>query len=48
MVKLMNKKILFIVALLTFSMLLTPIVLAKPGADKSNEKFEFFQLFIIY
>lgn len=40
----MNKKSLLIVTLLTFSLLLTPIALAKPGAEKSNEKFVYFHL----
>lgn len=40
----MNKKALIVLAILAFSLLLTPIALAKPGAEKSNEKFEYFYL----
>ena len=42
----LNKKILIFVALMTFSLLLTPLVLAKPGAEKNNDKFEYFQLVV--
>lgn len=41
----MKKKILVIVAMLSISMMLIPLALAKPGAEKSNDKFEFFELF---
>lgn len=40
----MNKKTLLLVTMLAFSLLLTPIALAKPGAPKDNERFEFFEL----
>jgi hypothetical protein len=40
----MNKKILVLVAMLAFSLLLTPLALAKPGAEKKNSKFESFYL----
>jgi len=37
----MNKKILVIfVTVLTFSLMLTPFAIAKPGAEKSNEKIQ--------
>ncbi|NHJ31281.1 MAG: hypothetical protein FK732_00320 [Asgard group archaeon] len=42
----MNKKILVFVVLMTFSLLLTPLVLAKPGAEKNNDKFEYFELVV--
>lgn len=41
----MNRKFLVIaVALMVAAMLATPLVSAKPGAEKSNEKFEYFEL----
>ncbi|HIJ08979.1 TPA: hypothetical protein HA274_06580 [Candidatus Bathyarchaeota archaeon] len=41
----MNRKILFAVAsLLVISMMLTPFAFAKPGSEKNNEKFEYFEL----
>ena len=40
----MNKKALLFLTMLAFSLLLTPVVLAKPGAEKNNDKFEYFNL----
>ncbi len=41
----MNKKLLgFALAFVFLLALATPLVLAKPGAEKSNEKFEYFEL----
>jgi hypothetical protein len=40
----MNKKALVILTMLAFSLMLTPIALAKPGVEKNNEKFEYFDL----
>jgi hypothetical protein len=40
----MNKKALVILAILAFSLLLTPIALAKPATEKNNDKFEYFKL----
>jgi hypothetical protein len=40
----MNKKALVILTMLAFSLMLTPIALAKPGAEKSNDKFVYFHL----
>ena len=41
----MNRKVLVVfVALMAVAMLATPIAVAKPGAEKNNEKFEFFKL----
>jgi len=43
----MNKKILVTVTLmLAITMLATPLVAAKPGAEKSNDKFEYFNLIV--
>jgi hypothetical protein len=42
----MNKKALVILTMLAFSLLLTPIALAKPGAPKNNPKFEYFALLV--
>jgi hypothetical protein len=39
----MNKKILVVAILLTLSLLLTPVVLAKPTTEKNNDKFEYFK-----
>jgi hypothetical protein len=44
-VKELNRKVLVIaVALMAVAMLATPLVSAKPGAEKSNDKFEYFEL----
>jgi len=41
----LNRKILLIFAsLFILSMMLTPLAVAKPGAEKSNEKFDYFEL----
>jgi hypothetical protein len=40
----MNKKVLIVIAILAFSLLLTPLALAKPDTEKNNEKFEYFKL----
>jgi hypothetical protein len=41
----LNKKIFGILAfVLVFSLMLTPFAIAKPGAEKKNNKFEFFEL----
>jgi len=41
----MNKKIFgIVVTVLAISLMLTPLALAKPGAPKKNDKFEFFEL----
>jgi hypothetical protein len=40
----MNKKALIVLAIFAFSLLLTPIVFAKPEIEKNNEKFEYFKL----
>jgi hypothetical protein len=42
----MNKKILGVVTILAFSLLLAPLVIAKPGAEKSNPKFLDFVLHV--
>ena len=42
----MKKKCLLFVTILTFSLLVMPIALAKPGAEKSNENFLDFELII--
>jgi hypothetical protein len=39
----MNKKALIVLAILAFSLLLTPIVFAKPAIEKNNDKFEYFK-----
>ena len=42
----MNRKLLgFALALVFLAALAAPMVLAKPGAEKSNEKFEYFELY---
>jgi hypothetical protein len=40
----MNKKVLIVIAILAFSLLLTPLALAKPAIEKNNDKFEYFKL----
>ena len=41
----MNKKIFgILVAVLAVTLMLTPLAVAKPGAPKNNEKFEYFKL----
>jgi hypothetical protein len=41
----MNKKICGIaVAVMAISLMLTPLAIARPGAEKNNEKFEYFEL----
>jgi hypothetical protein len=40
----MNKKVLIVIAILAFSLLLAPMVLAKPAIEKNNDKFEYFKL----
>jgi hypothetical protein len=40
----MKKKILIITVILAFSLLLTPLALAKPTIEKNNDKFEYFKL----
>ena len=40
----MNKKILVAALLLTLSLLLTPVVFAKPTIEKNNDKFEYFKV----
>jgi len=40
----MNKRALIVMAILAFSLLLTPLALAKPATEKNNEKFEYFKL----
>ena len=41
----MNKKILSIlITMFAFSLILTPLAVARPGVEKTNEKFEFFEL----
>ena len=43
----MNKKTLIVfTAFLILAMTLTPLALAKPGAEKNNEKFEYFELIV--
>lgn len=43
----MNKKILLLAAsLFLIAMMLTPLAIAAPGAEKNNDKFEFFQLVV--
>ena len=45
--KKLNRKILiFVTAFFIAAMLLTPFAVAKPGAEKSNEKFEYFELLV--
>ena len=39
----MNKKILVVVVMLSFSLLLTPVVLATPDTEKNNDRFEYFK-----
>lgn len=44
----MNKKIFgIIIALLAVSLMLTPLAIAKPGAEKSNDKWQSFELRIV-
>lgn len=38
----MNKKIILLTTILALSLMLTPIVMAKPSSDKNNSKFEYF------
>ena len=40
----MNKKILVAALLLTLSLLLAPVVFAKPTIEKNNDKFEYFKV----
>ena len=40
----MKKKVSIIIAILAFSLLLTPLALAKPNTEKNNDKFEYFKL----
>ena len=40
----MKKKVLIVTAILAFSLLLTPLALAKPNTEKNNDKFEYFKL----
>lgn len=41
----MNKKIYgIVVAIMAISLMLTPLAIARPGAEKNNEKFVFFEL----
>lgn len=43
----MNKKIFrILMSLLVVSLMITPLALAKPGEEKNNDKFEFFQLIV--
>ena len=41
----MNKITLVILTIMAFTLMLTPIALAKPGAPKNNDKFEYFELY---
>jgi hypothetical protein len=40
----MKKRVSFVIAILAFSLLLTPLALAKPATEKNNDKFEYFKL----
>ena len=40
----MKKKVLIVIAILAFSLLLTPIAFATPVIEKNNDKFEYFKL----
>jgi hypothetical protein len=40
----MKKKVLIVTAILAFSLLLTPLALAKPTIEKNNDRFEYFKL----
>ena len=40
----MKKKVLIVTAILAFSLLLTPLALAKPTIEKNNDRFKYFKL----
>ena len=42
----MKIKMLVVVIMLAFSLLVTPLVLARPGAEKNNDKFQYFELIV--